>query len=172
MGVVSRRWVWLECIGVVIIIITVPYSTCISSFLGRSIPISLFIFIFSSLYPVRLPLPSSLSLPSLLFDFYSPPLFLFTLSCSTSTPLLSFKKNFFVLCIIIIYNYITRKQTCNGEYTKHCTRSIYKHQLKMAAPAEVSEKRSLSNKTILKKRIFNIAANLTLNTMASFDIYF
>ena len=34
----------------------------------------------------------------------------------------------------------TRKQTCNGEYTKHCTRS--RHQLKMAAPAEVSEKRS------------------------------
>ena len=44
----------------------------------------------------------------------------------------------------------THKQTCNGEYTKHCTRS--RHQLKMAAPAEVSEKRSnfkLSlNKTI------------------------
>ena len=34
----------------------------------------------------------------------------------------------------------TRKQTCNGEYTKHCTRS--RHQLKMAVPAEVSEKRS------------------------------
>ena len=33
-----------------------------------------------------------------------------------------------------------RKQTCNGEYTKHCTRS--RHELKMAAPAEVSEKRS------------------------------
>ena len=33
-----------------------------------------------------------------------------------------------------------RKQTCNGEYTKYCTRS--RHQLKMAAPAEVSEKRS------------------------------
>ena len=31
----------------------------------------------------------------------------------------------------------TGKQTCNGEYTKHCTRSG--HQLKMAAPAEVSE---------------------------------
>ena len=27
-----------------------------------------------------------------------------------------------------------------GEYTKHCTRS--RHQVKMAAPAEVSEKRS------------------------------
>ena len=34
----------------------------------------------------------------------------------------------------------TCKQTCNGEYTKHCTRS--RHQLKMAAPAEVCEKRS------------------------------
>ena len=31
-------------------------------------------------------------------------------------------------------------QTCNGEYTKHCTRS--RHQLKMAAPAEVSKRRS------------------------------
>ena len=49
-------WVWLECIGVVsgwcckavidifIIIITFPYSTCISSFFGSSIPTSLFIF--------------------------------------------------------------------------------------------------------------------------------
>ena len=37
-------WVWLEYIGVVIIIITFPYSTCISSFFGSSIPISLFIF--------------------------------------------------------------------------------------------------------------------------------
>ena len=61
----------------------------------------------------------------------------------------------------------SRKQTCNGEYTKHCTRS--RHQLKMAAPAEVSEKRS--NLTILRKTpFFNIAANLTLNTMASFVI--
>ena len=42
--------------------------------------------------------------------------------------------------IIIKRNFFTRKQTCNGEYTKHCTRS--RHQLKMAAPAEVSEKRS------------------------------
>ena len=39
----------------------------------------------------------------------------------------------------------TRKQTCNGEYTKHCTRS--RHQLKMAAPAEMSEKRSILRKT-------------------------
>ena len=31
-------WVWLECIGVVIIIITLPYSysTCISSFLAAT----------------------------------------------------------------------------------------------------------------------------------------
>ena len=36
-------WVWLECIGVVIIIINFPYSTCISSFFGSSIPTSLFI---------------------------------------------------------------------------------------------------------------------------------
>ena len=50
-------WLWLECIGVwlvgvvvrryidiLIIIITFPYSTCISSFFGSSIPTSLFIF--------------------------------------------------------------------------------------------------------------------------------
>ena len=37
-------WVWLECIGVVIIIITFPFSTCISSFFASSIPISLFSF--------------------------------------------------------------------------------------------------------------------------------
>ena len=28
--------VWLECIGVVIIIVTFPYSTCISSFLAAA----------------------------------------------------------------------------------------------------------------------------------------
>ena len=53
-----KLWVWLECIGVVsgccykevqyinilIIIIAFPYSTCVSSFFGSSIPISLFIF--------------------------------------------------------------------------------------------------------------------------------
>ena len=39
MGVAVRR-----CIDILIIIITFPYSTCISSFLGSSIPISLFIF--------------------------------------------------------------------------------------------------------------------------------
>ena len=37
-------WVWLECIGVIIIIITFPCSNCISSFFASSIPISLFIF--------------------------------------------------------------------------------------------------------------------------------
>ena len=50
-----------------------------------------------------------------------------------------------LICIIYTVlmqnrSFFTRKQTCNGEYTKHCTRS--RHQLKMAAPAEVSEKRS------------------------------
>ena len=46
-------WVWPECIGVVIIIITLPYSTYINTFFGSSIPISLFIFkcmLFRSLY--------------------------------------------------------------------------------------------------------------------------
>ena len=38
MGVAVRRY-----IGIPIIIITFPYSTCISSFLGNSIPTSLFI---------------------------------------------------------------------------------------------------------------------------------
>ena len=50
-------WVWLPCIvwlvGVVVrrcidiltIIINFPYSTCISSFFGSSIPTSLFIFL-------------------------------------------------------------------------------------------------------------------------------
>ena len=48
-------WVWLQCIGVVsgcfckeVDILTIinnfPYSTCISSFFGSSIPIFLFIF--------------------------------------------------------------------------------------------------------------------------------
>ena len=44
-------WVWLECIGVVIIIITFPYSTCISSFCNN-IPISLFIFKMFFVVPV------------------------------------------------------------------------------------------------------------------------
>ena len=52
---------------------------------------------------------------------------------------------------------------------KHCTRS--RHQLKMAAPAEVSEKRSnFRIRQFKEKRLFNIAANLTLNTMVSFVI--
>ena len=41
----------------------------------------------------------------------------------------------------------------------------------MAAPAEVSEKRSnFRIRQFKEKRLFNIAANLTLNTMASFVI--
>ena len=63
MGVISRRWVWLvggiygygynvwlvgvvvrRYIGILTIIINFPYSTCISSFFGSSIPTSLFIF--------------------------------------------------------------------------------------------------------------------------------
>ena len=41
----------------------------------------------------------------------------------------------------------------------------------MAAPAEVSKKRSnFRIKQFKEKRLFNIAANLTLNTMASFVI--
>ena len=61
----------------------------------------------------------------------------------------------------------TRKQTCNGEYTKHCTRS--RHQLKMAAPAEVSKRRSnFRIRQFKEKRHYNIAANLTFNTTVSF----
>ena len=61
----------------------------------------------------------------------------------------------------------THKQTCNGEYTKHCMRS--RHQL--AAPAEVSEKCSnFRIRQFKEKRLFNIAANLTFNAMASFVI--
>ena len=60
----------------------------------------------------------------------------------------------------------TRKQTCNGEYTKRS-----RHQLKMAAPAEVSKRRSnFRIRQFKEKRLFNIAANLTLKTMASFVI--
>ena len=58
-------WVWLEYIGVVsgvavrrnidilIIIITFPYSTCINSFFGSSVPTSLFIFLKSKLHQQR-----------------------------------------------------------------------------------------------------------------------
>ena len=61
----------------------------------------------------------------------------------------------------------TRKQTCNGKYTKHCTRS--RHQLKMAAPAEVSKRRSnFRIRQFKEKRHYNIAANLTFNTTVSF----
>ena len=61
----------------------------------------------------------------------------------------------------------TRKQTCNGKYTKHCTRS--RHQLKMAAPAEVSKSRSNFRIRLFKeKRHYNIATNLTFNTTISF----
>ena len=41
----------------------------------------------------------------------------------------------------------------------------------MAAPAEVSERRSnFRIRQLKKKKLFNIAANLTLNTMESFVI--
>ena len=54
MGVVSRRWVesmvWLVSvvvrryiIDILLMIITFPYSTCISAFFGSIIPISLYI---------------------------------------------------------------------------------------------------------------------------------
>ena len=65
----------------------------------------------------------------------------------------------------------TCKQTCNGEYTKHCTRC--RHQLKMAAPAEVHVSKKRSNfriRQFKEKRHFNIAANLMFNTMVSFVI--
>ena len=62
-----------------------------------------------------------------------------------------------------------RKQTCNGGYTKHCTQS--RHQLKMAASLEVSKNRSTFRiRQFKEKRQFNIATNLTLNTMVSFVI--
>ena len=41
-SVVVKRYIYI--IDILIIIITFPYSTCISSFLGSIIPISLFIF--------------------------------------------------------------------------------------------------------------------------------
>ena len=61
----------------------------------------------------------------------------------------------------------TRKQTCNTEYTKHCTWT--RHQLKMAAPAEVSKRPSnFRIRQFKEKRHYNIAANLTFNIMVSF----
>ena len=48
MGVVSEccccKEVYIYIIDILIIIITFPYSTCINSFFGSIIPISLFIF--------------------------------------------------------------------------------------------------------------------------------
>ena len=41
MGVVVRRYIYID---ILIIIITFPYFTCISSFFGSSIPTSLFVF--------------------------------------------------------------------------------------------------------------------------------
>ena len=41
MGVVIRRYIYID---ILTIIINFPYSTCISSFFGSSIPTSLFIF--------------------------------------------------------------------------------------------------------------------------------
>ena len=53
---------------------------------------------------------------------------------------------------------------------KHCTQS--RHQLKMAAPAKVSKKRSTFRiRQFKEKRHFNIAAYLTVNTMVSFVIH-
>ena len=61
----------------------------------------------------------------------------------------------------------TRKQTCNGKYTKHCTRT--RHQLKMAVLAEVSKRRSnFRIRQFKEKRHYNIAANLTFNMTVSF----
>ena len=51
MGVVRMYRLWLvsvvvrRYIDILIIIITFPYSTCINSFFGSIIPISLFIFL-------------------------------------------------------------------------------------------------------------------------------
>ena len=64
-------------------------------------------------------------------------------------------------------SFFTRKQTCNGKYTKHCTRT--RHQLKMATPAEVSKRRSnFRIRQFKEKRHYNIAANLTFNMTVSF----
>ena len=54
---------------------------------------------------------------------------------------------------------------------KHSTRG--RHQLKMAAPAEVSKKKrsNFRIRQFKEKFYFNIVANLTLNTMVSFIIH-
>ena len=58
---------------------------------------------------------------------------------------------------MVTYN---RNSACEG---------LSPYQLKMAAPAEVSKKRSnFRIRQFYEKRHFNIAANLTLNTMVSF----
>ena len=74
-----------------------------------------------------------------------------------------------IIYIVLMQNRscFTRKQTCNGKYTKHCTRT--RHQLKMAAPAEASKRRSNFRIRQFKEKFhYNIAANLTFNTMVSF----
>ena len=124
-GVVIRRY-----IDILIIIINFPYSTCIRSFFGSSILTSLFIFkcFFGLVYIyIRRILHSS------------------TISVGFAQARPSYKLFEALKRIRIIYTVLmqnrscfTRQQTCNGEYTKYCTRS--RHQLNMAAPAEVSEK--------------------------------
>ena len=54
-SVVVRRYIYI--IDILIIIITFPYSTCINSFFGSIIPISLFIFkcFFVLVYVIFLP---------------------------------------------------------------------------------------------------------------------
>ena len=56
-------------------------------------------------------------------------------------------------------------------YGKSACEGSSPYQLKIAAPAEVSKKRSnFRIRQFYEKRHFNIAANLTLNTMVSFII--
>ena len=59
MGVVSRRWVWMESMGVVVRRyvyrfphITFPYSTCICSFLQQHPYFCSFVKLFFVLFPV------------------------------------------------------------------------------------------------------------------------
>ena len=64
MGVVSEyccKEVYIIIIDILIIIMTFPYSTCISSFFGSIIPISLFILkmFFRSCYYKQRPFPRS-----------------------------------------------------------------------------------------------------------------
>ena len=63
-------------------------------------------------------------------------------------------------------NYCNPRCACTPRVNKN-----KKNQLKMAAPAEVSKKRSnFRIRQFREKRHFNIAANLTFNTMVSFII--